>query len=75
MSKTHTLAKSALILAAAFSVGGVAQAGLSGNTGVLSTPTPQGLSGNTGVLAGLSGNTGVLSIPTPQGLSGNTGVI
>jgi hypothetical protein len=75
MSKTHTLAKSALILATAFCVSGVAQAKLSGNTGVLSTPTPQGLSGNTGVLAGLSGNTGVLRNAAPAGLSGNTGVI
>ena len=75
MSTSHTFAKSALILVATFGLSGVAQAGLSGNTGVLSTPTPQGLPGNTGVLAGLSGNTGVLSTPRPDGLSGNTGVI
>ena len=70
MSKTPVLAKSALILVAAFGLSGVAQAGLSGNTGTLAR-----LPGNTGTLAGLPGNTGTLGKPRSDGLPGNTGVI
>lgn len=70
MSKTPVLAKSALILVAALSLSGVAQAGLPGNTGTLAR-----LPGNTGTLAGLPGNTGTLGKPRSDGLPGNTGVI
>ncbi len=80
MSKTPVLAKSALILVAALSLSGVAQAGLPGNTGTLArlpgnTGTLARLPGNTGTLAGLPGNTGTLGKPRSDGLPGNTGVI
>ena len=72
MSTSHTFVKSALILVAAFSVGGIAQAGGPGNTGVLNTPKPKTISAST--LASGPGNTGVLGKHEPLGL-GNTGVI